>query len=305
MSFDMERKNIFEIANDNFNFHYEILKLNSLISKQPCIQIRKKDIYISDGTPFLNCTLRDFVDSYSFKYWSNRGTYLNLNEWEKSIGIPNILIKMKAESTPLDWIIYLEYVSNLLHLVTCSHLNENYYVVTWVEYRNIKENVQILLDRLNCEAQYFEDKDCVLVVEKNAAAGSVAEIVGEDIAPKVIEYNHYLLKGNLPSKEAILLTLGKELEANRAKLKNIAPQLESDIFYMLNNFDLRHNNHTEADHKYHEYVAKMDSEQKEHWYDELYQLILLANLELDNIGRSERVHALKQAINGGTPSGQT
>lgn len=300
----MERKNIFEIANDNFNFHREILKLNTLISKQPCIQIRKKDAFKSDGTPISNCTLRDFAASYSFKYWSNRGTHLNLNEWEMSIGIPNILIKTKTESTPLDWIIYLEYVSNLLHLVTCSHLNEDYYVVTWVEYRNIKENVQILLDRLNCKAQYFEDQDCVLVVEKSAAASSVAEIVGEDIALRVIEYNHYLLKGNLSAKEAILLTLGKELEAKREKLKSIAPQLEKDIFYMLNNFDLRHNNHSEDDSKYREYVAKMEPEQKEGWYNELYQLILLANLELDNIERSERVFALRQAINGGVLSGQ-
>ena len=45
----------------------------------------------------------------------------------------------------------------------------------------------------------------------------------------------------------------------------------------------------------------MSTEELEHWYDELYQMILLANLEMDNASRMRDVDNLKNTISGGTP----
>ena len=44
-------------------------------------------------------------------------------------------------------------------------------------------------------------------------------------------------------------------------------------------------------------VADMDKETLEKWYDETYQMCLLAFLELDNLERKEKVEHLKQALN--------
>ena len=69
---------------------------------------------------------------------------------------------------------------------------------------------------------------------------------------------------------------------------------------MLNNMNVRHNNCSEsAQAKYKEYVAHMTQEQLEEWYDELYQMMLLAFLLLDNEERSAKVGELKANITGG------
>ena len=49
--------------------------------------------------------------------------------------------------------------------------------------------------------------------------------------------------------------------------------------------------------KYKEYVAKMSEEELEEWYDELYQMILLAFLMIDNVERMEKIKKLKHNIN--------
>ena len=46
-----------------------------------------------------------------------------------------------------------------------------------------------------------------------------------------------------------------------------------------------------------EYVAKMRKDRLEKWYDELYQMILLAFLLMDNTKRTDRVKELKVKIN--------
>ena len=69
---------------------------------------------------------------------------------------------------------------------------------------------------------------------------------------------------------------------------------------MLNNVNIRHNNRSKKDKgKYKEYTAKMTKVQMEKWYDELYQMMLLAILLLDNTSRAERVKTLKDKIVNG------
>ena len=50
------------------------------------------------------------------------------------------------------------------------------------------------------ETKILEDEERVLLLEKNAAATAVAEITPSEISNKIIEYNHFLLKGNIEEK---------------------------------------------------------------------------------------------------------
>ena len=63
-----------------------------------------------------------------------------------------------------------------------------------------------------------------------------------------------------------------------------------------NNMNIRHNNSTEGDKNYREVVAKMTQDELENWYDETYQLCLLAFLELDNVERTKKVAQLKASF---------
>ena len=52
----------------------------------------------------------------------------------------------------------------------------------------------------------------------------------------------------------------------------------------------------EGDKNYKETVAKMSKDELENWYDETYQLCLLAFLELDNVERTKKVVELKASF---------
>lgn len=59
---------------------------------------------------------------------------------------------------------------------------------------------------------------------------------------------------------------------------------------------MRDNNCKEGNKNYREVVAKMKAADLENWYDELYQMMLLAFLEVDQIEREKKVDELKAQI---------
>ena len=133
-------------------------------------------------------------------------------------------------------------------------------------------------------------------VPKDQAAISVSEIVEPDLSYKVIEYNHHSMKGNLDQKKAIIRALADKLEPQRKKLKAINTSLESYLFNLFNTVNIRHNNIVKGSKNYIQLVAEMDNNELEKWYDDTYQMCLLAFLELDNVERKTRIKKLKEDI---------
>ena len=105
------------------------------------------------------------------------------------------------------------------------------------------------------------------------------------------------MKGDLDIKRSTIIALADKLEPQRKTLGQINSSLESDLFFLLNNINLRHNNSDPAGgKKYHPVVAGMSNDELEKWYDEIYQMCLLAFLELDNADRKDKINKLKQDI---------
>lgn len=140
---------------------------------------------------------------------------------------------------------------------------------------------------------FFKNEQRVLITENNATVSDVAENVDEKLAYQIVKYNHNTLKGDIARKKEILLKLGSELEPKRKQLAKINDALESDIFFVLNNLNLRHNNRSIEDKNYKEYTAQMRKNKLEEWYDELYQMMLLAFLELEQVERNQKIDELK------------
>lgn len=115
-----------------------------------------------------------------------------------------------------------------------------------------------------------------IFVPKDRGAISVSEIVAPEISYKVLEYNHYTMKGDIARKRETLRILADQLEPRRVELAAINKELANNVFFMFNNMNIRHNNSTEGDKNYREVVAKMTQDELENWYDETYQLCLLA-----------------------------
>ena len=143
---------------------------------------------------------------------------------------------------------------------------------------------------LNQEMVFFENEEQVLITQKNAAVTAAAECVDEELAYQIVKYNHYTLKGDISKKKEIVLKLGSELEPKRGQLNS---KFGDNIFFMLNNLNIRHNNKIKKDKNYKEYVAKMKKNKLEEWYDELYQMMLLAMLELEQVERNQKINELK------------
>ncbi len=142
-----------------------------------------------------------------------------------------------------------------------------------------------------------DQDELIIFTEKSVTAIAVSEIVPNDISYKVISYNHHSMKGNLENKKDTILKLANLLEGKRKQLKSINSSLEDDLFYAFNNLNLRHNNKDKLlKGKYKEYVSNMSNTELEQWYDEVYQMCLLAFLEIEQIDRKKSFNELKRHI---------
>ncbi|MDR0767840.1 MAG: hypothetical protein LBE57_05315, partial [Methanosarcinales archaeon] len=90
------------------------------------------------------------------------------------------------------------------------NLVEKYGKSTTIKFTNnyslLKRHIFSLVEDLNHEIIISKQEEQVLIVEKNATAAAVADILDDDTATKTIRYNHFLLKGDLNAKRDILFS---------------------------------------------------------------------------------------------------
>ena len=282
MSFSSEIKRLDQLIHDNKGVRLEISKNLSA----PTFD-EDEDFEISFYS------LEEFIDEFMFKRWKYRGTCINCKDMREALDLEAILLETEP---PLEHIVsYCEYVANLKYLFErANNMVWEYVRIYKTEILSLMDqNISSLLDSLNLKLVSFENEERVLITEKNATVTAVAECVDEELAYQIVKYNHYTLKGDISKKKEILLKLGSELEPKRKQLSSLNGQLETNIFFMLNNLNIRHTNRSKKDKNYKEYVAKMKKNKLEEWYDELYQMMLLAMLELEQLERNQKINELK------------
>ena len=131
----------------------------------------------------------------------------------------------------------------------------------------------------------------IIFVESNQAAISVSEAIEPQLSYSVLEYNHYRLKGNLARKKDILKNMADSIEHDRDVLKSINNNFTSDLFQLFNKF-VRHDN---ADNNY---ISSMSVSEIEDVYDDIYQMWLLAKLQLEQLDRNDKIRDIIKKING-------
>lgn len=239
------------------------------------------------------CEKTSLYDEFSENFinvWF-RGTSLSLEDFDDQYGFD---FEKYPQNFNIDYLInFCEYFYNLI----CAYID--------VPALN-KYNVTFILHQINRVIEavgYMSTKQDGLTIftEKSVSAIAVSEIVPNDISYKVISYNHHSMKGNLENKKDTILKLANLLEGKRKQLKSINPSLEDDLFYAFNNLNLRHNNKDkDYKEKYKQYIADMSDNDLEQWYDEVYQMCLLAFLEIEQIDRKKSFNTLKKHIDGNT-----
>lgn len=278
----MVRKNIFEILENKWDSVAEIKRIYYLLNNN-CLRINYK--YLS---PI------EFVNSYCFFEWKNRHSYLNIEDMADDLDIELDEGDIPDDLTTIEILKYLEFATNIIMLCDNKILQDDSKYGYTDKYCVLDENINIVLEHLNFSSKTLEKKEMILLTEKNPSAIAVAEIVDEDTACKVIEYNHYLLKGDINKKKEILLQLANKYEGIKSNIKSLNSKLDDDIGFMLNNINIRHNNKSGKSKK--EYVSKMRKDTIEKWYDETYQMLLLAFLLNEQPSRSKKISKLKEKI---------
>lgn len=280
----MARKNIFEIMAEQFDLEQELDRIKCLFTSIKCVRI-----------PGLgNYSVYGYVKRHGFSSWKNRGRCIDIDDFLFQFDYDGLWDTACYDIE--DLFLLIEIIYNLWHLarcrtsvlVGCDEGAENF--------RLLKKVMDYCLSHYNYKGEYFPELEQLIVVEDKPEVTAVAEIVEENLAIEIVRYNHYLLKGDLQKKKEILLKIGADLEPKRADIKNINSNLEDGIFYILNNLNLRHNNTIAGDRHYRQAVVDMDDSTLEEWYDELYQMMLLAYLQLDNVERNRKVKELKKIV---------
>lgn len=289
----MARKSIFDIVSESINMDNETKRLLTMAEDESTLCVNKYSYE----------TLFKFVDDYCFGEWEYRGHFINVKDFLRGLEFDSLAIRATCEVDALLSVIELIYnFWNLSH----KKFNDNQkgYELQWCgNYYHLKDVMDDILQQYNHKAYTNEDETCILVIEDKAEVTAVAEILPSALSFDVIKYNHRSMQGELNLKKSILLSLSAELEPRRKEIQVLNKQLSEDIFFMLNNLNLRHNNRSKKDKNYKEFVAKMKKDRLEKWYDELYQMILLALLLLDNVDRTAKVKELKDKIIGESNNG--
>lgn len=280
----MARRNIFEILENKWDIVEEIKRIYKLLNRNSITNPFGKDM-----SPI------DIVNQYCFHNWDNRHSYLNIEDMAEALNIVIEYYNIPSNLSTTLILNYLEFASNIVMLCDTKIFEEDTKFEYYTDYRILDENIDIALEHLNFCKYELNNEERIILIEKNTSATAVAEIVDEDTACKVIEYNHYLLKGDIDKKKEILLQLASKYEGMRNSIKNLNSKLDDDIGFMLNNIHIRHNNKSGKNKK--EYVSKMRKDSLEKWYDETYQMLLLAFLLNEQTDRSKKISQLKEKLN--------
>ena len=215
-----------------------------------------------------------------------RDTILSLEEFDS---IHHFEFEMPPKDFDINYLInYCEYIYNLI-----------VYFQTEIRFESgcLPDPIQHILKLIE-KIGYMQihSDGFTLFVPKSQPAIVVSEMLSEDLSYKVIEYNHHSMKGELNRKKSVLVELARQLEGKQSKLNSINSSLKSDLFYLFNSLDIRHNNTDPDSTHYKKILDKMSDDEIETWYDEVYEMCLYAFMTLDQAERAQKIKELKRKL---------
>lgn len=277
------RKSIFEILNEKNDYSADLKRITTLYDK---IRIRYETTYEPVDI---------FITKAVFPTWKKRQKYISVKDMRSELLIDDLL-KIKKMSVDC-LLVCVEFYFNLVALISQNKDLKVDDFSNFDYFKMLGENLKILAEDLNHQFIYSESDETGILIEKNPSATAVAEIIEDELSFETLRYNHYLLKGNLEEKRTILRKLANTIEPEGKILKQIDNEIGNNLFYLLNNFSIRHNNSDPTDvGKFNPLLPKMSNEELEYLYDETYQLELLGFLLLKYREKSQQFTDLKNKI---------
>ncbi|WP_022757546.1 hypothetical protein [Butyrivibrio fibrisolvens] len=265
---------------------YEVLKSGNVDIQKEYSRIYDLFYEVSyDGYYSQSVTLEDIVtECFNMLNTNLIGRCLSLDDFNESY---NYRFDPQPKDFSIETLIELsEYVENFVRALMMAAMNARLDIQTL---HKVEMHIESCMEDVGYKK--VERDGIIIFVENNQAAISASEIIEPELAYSVLEYNHYKLKGNLARKKDILKNLADSIEPERSALKSINSNFTSDLFQLFNKF-IRHDN---SDNNY---ISSMSDSEIEDVYDDIYQMWLLAKLQLEQADRNDKVRELIKKING-------
>lgn len=278
----MARKSIFDIASKSLNISNETNRIVKMFSEEETLYFHSR-----------GCTIVEYIDACVFQNWKWRGHFIDVDDFMEGIEYENIVYRGQHYDTE-SFLTLIELVYNFWELSYRDLIAEDSKLKWSGNFYHLEDVMNDNLQKYNHKAYNCDDR--ILVIEDKPEVTAVSEIVEQNLAVDVIRYNHRSIKGDLEGKREILVKLAYVLEPKESALSGIDNQFKSDLFYLLNTLGLRHNNLDPEGKQYKAFVANMAEEELEHWYDETYQMCLLAFLRIEHIERKKAINELKKKV---------
>lgn len=269
----MARRNFFDILTDStINLTAEYNRIYSLF-------------YEGDTTGYVIVDIVD--DNFQLLPTFLKGRSISLSDFDKTHQF--IFFKNPGEISSDELISFCEYVFNLSDC-TLKYAQQS---IRYSEYEAIRFFLRVVFECMETLGlKQIKKENITIFVPKKPDVVAASEITNKDVAVNLLEYHHHSLKGNLSKKKLILKLMADDIESDRAKLRNVNKTLESQLFQMMNKF-IRH------DQAKTPYISTLEPKELEQCYDDIFQMWLLAKLEIDHYEeRSNRITLLLGKMNG-------
>lgn len=228
-----------------------------------------------------------------FKDYPFETTCLTLDEFNEECGN---CFEEEPENFDMDYFVnFAEYFYNMLIWFPTKYYGMYFFHLYDISF--VEQHILKVIEAIGYMTS--NEEGFTIFVPRDNVAISVSELnlIPENVSYKIIAYNHHSMKGNIDEKRDTLLILANLLEPYEKILNGIDASFKSDLFYALNNFNIRHNNVEPLDAKnYKKVIADMPLDILEHWYDETYQMCLLAFMRLEQNERKKEFAEVKRKI---------
>lgn len=273
------------VSNTNSDLKKEYKKLYDLLYQKTKVFDDEKNLALHDI----------FAKSFHFFYF--RETCLTLEEFDKKYGF-------KFEKNPDDFSIdnlvsLAEYFYNMI-IGYQSAAFRDYSVYPLINTEFLINYIMTLMHKIGYKTMQQNYFTLFVPASEEITAVAESDMLAKPLSEKTLLYNHYNMKGKIEDKKAILLQYASFLEGKRENLKKANKILENDLFFILNNLNIRHNNiDPSLSSNYKPYIANMSADDLEELYDETYRMCLLAIMELEHCKREKLIEKLKDHLKQG------
>ncbi len=208
-----------------------------------------------------------------------RGTAVDISDYMNS------LRGYWASPSLKGLLFYVEVIFNIV--MEMQESIRTYSNAVSIVHNQLRENIKIILDKTGYEILQADD-GIFFVSQKNSLASDVVyglNAKDKDLAFSILEYNRFLLEGDIDRKRELLNTIGRAVEPilNDTSKKCWCPDVFDDVRFALNCLNIRHNNEQGKNAK--EALVKLTPKKLEFAYDHLYaSMLILLKISQGQVG---------------------